>query len=259
MYFYGIVSYRSRNQLTSKMKKYLLLIAVLMYLNGFSQTKSAIVKLDENTIVKDDSGTVLPFAIWKKLMETGDFSVRPAEKGSTAFVVYKLSPEEKLASEARRKSWAAKQPQPQQSDAFIAGEKFKGEKLTAMDGNKFDLKNSTDKIYVINFWFINCPPCRKEIPELNQLVAKYKDNKAVVFIAIALDDRTDLEAFLKTMPFQYHIVDNGRYYASKYGVKGYPTHVIVGKDGLIKFSTLGLAANTVYWIEKTLDEQVQVQ
>jgi thiol-disulfide isomerase/thioredoxin len=110
---------------------------------------------------------------------------------------------------------------------------------------------------VINFWFINCPPCKQEIPELNELVAKYKDNKDVVFLAIALDDAYDLRNFLKTMPFNYNVVGGGRYYSEKYGVKSYPTHVIIGKDGLIKFSTLGLAANTVYWIEKTIKEQVE--
>ena len=66
----------------------------------------------------------------------------------------------------------------------------------------------------------------------------------------------NLKDFLKTMPFDYHIVPDGRYYTQKYGVTSYPTHVIVGKDGIIKFSTVGLAPNTLTWIKKTLKEQL---
>jgi len=238
------------------MKKYLLIIAVLISLNSLAQVRTTTTKLDQNTVVKDESGTVMPYAIWQKILQTGEYSIRPIAQGSAEFLLYKMSPEEKLKNEERKKARAANLPKPRQSDAFKEGEKFKGEKMTDMNGNKFDLKTIGDKIYVLNFWFINCPPCKMEIPQLNQLVTKYKENKDVVFIAIALDNSSDLKEFLKSLPFNYNIVDDGKYYASKYGVKGYPTHVIIGKDGLIKFSTLGLADNTVYWIEKTIKEQV---
>lgn len=238
------------------MKKYLLILAVLLSLNGFAQIRTTTTKLDQNTVVRDESGAVISYEIWQKILRTGEYSVRPFSQGSAEFLIYKMSPEEKLRNDERKKARAVNLPKPRPSDVFKEGEKFKGEKITDMNGNKFDLKNIGDKIYVLNFWFINCPPCKMEIPDLNQLVTKYKDNKDVVFIAIALDNSSDLKEFLKGMPFNYNIVDDGRYYASKYGVKAYPTHVIIGKDGLIKFSTLGLADNTVYWIEKTIKEQV---
>ena len=53
----------------------------------------------------------------------------------------------------------------------------------------------------MNFWFINCPPCRAEIPELNKLVDSFKTNDKVVFIAVALDDKQSLETFLEQSPF----------------------------------------------------------
>lgn len=145
-------------------------------------------------------------------------------------------------------------PRPRASDNFREGERFRFEKMKDIDGVKFDFKADTGKVVVFNFWFINCPPCKKEIPELNELVEKYKQNKDVVFIAIALDDTYALKDFLRAMPFKYNIVGDGRYYAQKYGVKSFPTHVIVGKDGLIRFSTVGLASNTIHWVDKTIKE-----
>ena len=234
---------------------YKILIAIILFfsVDSLAQTRTTTTttKINQNTIVKDESGTILPYAIWSKLLQTGEYNLRKTE-GTDEFVAYQMNDEEKAEAAEHKSSQMMTMPKPKASSSFVEGEKFKGEKITDMVGNKFDLKTLSDKIYVINFWFINCPPCKQEIPDLNKIVEKYKDNKNVVFLAIALDNRSDLKKFLSTMPFNYNIVDDGRYYAQKYGVNGYPTHVIVGKDGLIKFSTLGLAANTAYWVEKTI-------
>ncbi|MDQ7950055.1 MAG: TlpA disulfide reductase family protein, partial [Pedobacter sp.] len=206
--------------------------------------------------VRDESGILLPYVVWQKMVQSGDFGLQRPDPAVAEYQVYKLSTEERQKLADRKKAYAASMPRPRASDSFVEGRKFDGEKITDMNGNKFDLRNADGKIYVLNFWFINCPPCKKEIPELNEMVAKYKDNKNVVFLAIALDNYRDLKDFLETFQFNYHIVDDGRYFADKYKVKGFPTHVVVGRDGLIKFSTLGLGANTVYWVDKTITEQL---
>lgn len=237
------------------MKKLLFFFALCMAFNGYAQTTTTTkTVLNDKTIVKDVNGNVIPYIIWSKLVESGEYSVKSQDK--TNFTLFMLSPEEKVAAAERRKTMAMNMAKPKASDAFREGDKFRGERVTDINGNKYDLKNEAGKIYVINFWFINCAPCKKEIPELNELVTKYKDNKDVIFLAIALDEKYAIKDFLKTMPFNYNIIHDGRYYAQKYGVKGYPTHVVIGKDGLIKFSTLGLALNTVHWVDQTISEQI---
>ena len=121
-----------------------------------------------------------------------------------------------------------------------------------MHGTKYQLKQLIGKVVVLNFWFINCPPCRQEIPDLNDMVDSYKDNKDVVFIAIALDQRYDLEQFLKTSPYHYNIIDNGRYIASQYGVTLYPTHVVIDRTGKVLFHTSGLSGGTIPWLKKSI-------
>jgi thiol-disulfide isomerase/thioredoxin len=238
------------------MKKYLAIFILLLAFKSYGQAPVTRTKIDQNTIVKDDSGVILPYPIWQKMMQSDDYSLDRIDK-TADFLLHKMTVEEKVKFLEKKKEMAARLPKPRPADAFVEGKKFDGEKITDMNGNKYDLRVANGKVYVINFWFINCPPCKKEIPELNEMVAKYKENKDVVFLAIALDDRSDLKEFIKTLPFNYNIVDDGRFYSSKYGIKGYPTHVIVGKDGLIKFSTIGLATNTVYWVDKTIAEQLK--
>lgn len=243
------------------MKKIMLLLALCFSVNILlaQTTTTKTTKLDASSIVKDDSGNIFPYAIWQKLMQTGEYGVKPTTSlaaENVEFLIYKLTEEQKAANKRRKEESASKMGKPRPSEVFKDGEKFRFDKMKDLNGVKYDFKKDTGKVVVFNFWFINCPPCKKEIPELNELVAKYKENKDVVFIAIALDDAYALKDFLKMSPFNYGIVPDGRYYSEKYGVKAYPTHVVVGKDGLVKFSTIGLALNTVHWVEKTIKEQL---
>jgi thiol-disulfide isomerase/thioredoxin len=237
------------------MKRFLIMMVLFVAFNGYAQMqKTTVSKITDKTIVKGEDGTTYPHAIWSKLMETGQYSLRPGQ--GDEYLLFRLSPEQAERNIELRKKSILNMPKPRASEVFIEGEKFRADRFTSLDKIKFDLKTNMDKVYVLNFWFINCPPCKKEIPELNELVKQYKDNKDVVFIAIALDGASDLKDFLKTMPFDYNIIPDGRYYTQKYGVTSYPTHVIVGKDGIIKFSTVGLAPNTLSWITRTLKEQL---
>lgn len=236
------------------MKKYLIIFLLCLAFSGYAQTPVKQAGPTQSSIVKDAAGTVYPYDTWRKMMAMGEYFIK-AIPGSTEFLLYPVSAEEK-EKRAQRIQELLKNMKPPGSDVFKEGEKFSGEKMTDINGNKYDLSNIDNKTYVINFWFIDCAPCRDEMPELNKIVKQYKDNKDVVFLAIALDQRSELKSFLKKTPFDYNIVDGGKPLAHKYGIKGYPTHVIVGKDGLIKFSTTGFGPGTVHSIEKTIKEQV---
>ncbi|SDF72624.1 Thiol-disulfide isomerase or thioredoxin [Pedobacter terrae] len=234
-----------------------LIIIALLFTALFSYAQENPIKknvLNEQSVVRGEDGLVYPFNAWKKLMQTGRYGIKNrktfTESGHPEYLIYELSADQKSA-------YMDKIPKPRTSESFREGDLFNGLRITDMNGNKYDLRDSTGKIFVLNFWFINCPPCKKEIPQLNELVAKYKDNKDVVFLGIALDEKYDLKSFLKSTAFDYNIVDGGRYIANKYGVKGYPTHVVVDKKGYIAFSTLGLASNTIYWVEKSINESLK--
>lgn len=202
--------------------------------------------LDESSVVKDSSGFQYPYAIWQKLMQSGNYGIRSAgNKPATEFLLFTLSDAEK----AKRMEAL---PKPRETDVFKTGTKPGNFRFTDLDGNKFNLKELGGKVVVLNFWFINCGPCRKEIPDLNRLVLKYKDNPDVVFLAIGLDSRSEIKDFIKKSPFLYHLTENGRYLAQAYGVTGYPTHVVLDQSSKVAFHTSGLAYNTVYWIDKSI-------
>jgi thiol-disulfide isomerase/thioredoxin len=202
----------------------------------------------ETSIVKDTSGMVYPYAVWSKLFATGNYNlmqkyVRP--DSGTYFLIKK--------SQQQKDAIMARIPKPEESKQFISGKDFNPFKERDMKGEKLDLKKMPGKVIVLNFWFIGCPPCRAEIPELSEMADKYKNNPDVLFIAVALDQSYDLKDFLKDHPLNYHVIDNGRYLADRYGVHLYPTNVVIDRDSKVAYSSEGGHMNNIYWMEKTIN------
>lgn len=204
-------------------------------------------KIDENTIVMDSSGYVYPYGIWTKLMQSGKYSLRSINPKEPAkgFILRELTPEEITRRDANA-------PKPKESNFFVTGKKLSDFKLKDMEGTKYRLSDLKGKIVVLNFWFINCPPCKQEIPELNKVVDDYK-TKEVLFLAVALDDYRDLSDFLAGTNFKYKIVDGGRWFAESHGVKAYPTHLVLNREGKVVYHTSGLSTGTIPWLRKTID------
>jgi len=206
-------------------------------------------KIDSNTVVKDSAGTRYAYNDWQKLIRTGQYALRsnsPLADSVKEFTLVRRTPLDITRSKMMM-------PPPDETGVIKTGEPFELFKAKDIDGYKIDPKSLAGKIVILNFWFINCPPCRQEIPELNKIVAAYANNPDVVFIAIATDEKYKLKEFLKDTPFAYHIVSDGRELATKYGITGYPTNVIIGKDGKVKSHSMGYGPYTLDGFAKAID------
>jgi thiol-disulfide isomerase/thioredoxin len=102
--------------------------------------------------------------------------------------------------------------------------------VQSLGGTNLRLADLKGKVVVLNFWFIACPPCRVEIPKLNQLVEEYREAE-VVFIAFVPDFEDDLREFPKKTAFEYHIIPNSTPVAESYEVTGAPTHILTDREG----------------------------
>lgn len=130
-------------------------------------------------------------------------------------------------------------------------------KTRSINKKKISSKDMLGKVVVLNFWFTTCPPCKAEIPNLNELKEKYK-GKDVEFIAFALDEEYKLDKFLKSKKFKYDIVAESRWLTGKFEIQAYPTNVIIDKEGKVQFYEVGYKSNIVekmsYKIDKLLEE-----
>lgn len=107
-------------------------------------------------------------------------------------------------------------------------------------GNSHSLSDYNDKIIFLNFWATWCPPCRMEMPGLQNLYEKYGDKIDFVMIN-AGETKETIQDFLVeneiySFPIGYDVEDS---YAMKFGIMGIPTTYLVGTDKIIKNYIIG--------------------
>lgn len=94
------------------------------------------------------------------------------------------------------------------------------------------------KITYIDFWATWCGPCCAEIPYVEKLVEKYKNNPHIEFVSISLDK--DLDKWHKKLDHdqpawkQYIIPDNfNSTFAKEYNITAIPRFMLFDKEGKI--------------------------
>ena len=114
-----------------------------------------------------------------------------------------------------------------------------GKKIPPMDFETLDGKHITSEMLegnatVICVWATWCGDCIREIPELNELVEKYKGNDQVNFIALSDEDEATVNKSLKRFPFNFMHVINAKAYSDqlKTGVVKHFPQVLVVDDNL---------------------------
>lgn len=203
----------------------------------------------KTSIFKDSTGKQYNYSEASWIMMAGDHEVVPADPkdASKGFLLSGISKEEKL-----KRILAA--PKPTESPAFKTGKKLDAFSAYDINGKLIDTKQLIGKVLVLNFWFIKCPPCKYERPYLNKMVDDYKADSNVVFISIAIDRKEQLEPYLKENEFKYSVIHDGNKLAKSYDIAGYPTQLIIDKEGKIAFHTLSYFYVIDYWMRKTIDE-----
>lgn len=116
-----------------------------------------------------------------------------------------------------------------------------GQKIPEFDGITYDGKqigNHTlkNKVSVINFWFMACPPCMAELGGLNAVVEFYKERDDVAFISFTTDEKQDIiESFLPFHQLEFEIIPDAKLTIIEVFKIwwGFPTTIVIDKSGKI--------------------------
>lgn len=114
--------------------------------------------------------------------------------------------------------------------------------LVDQNGNTVSLNDYRGKKVVIIFWAVWCPPCREEIPEINEL-SKECDN--AVFLTIVRPEKSsdlkyetykeEINGYIQehniTIPV---LIDENKELFDFYDIDIYPSIVFIDEDGNIK-------------------------
>ncbi|MBK7099370.1 MAG: TlpA family protein disulfide reductase [Sphingobacteriales bacterium] len=110
------------------------------------------------------------------------------------------------------------------------------------DGNQIDTKNMDGKVVFINFWATWCPPCIAEMPSVDELYSKYKNNSDIVFILADADANfAKSTAFMKQRSFDLPVFAYQSNPPSEWFEGSLPTTVVLDKKGNIAYKHAGAA------------------
>jgi len=114
------------------------------------------------------------------------------------------------------------------------------------------------KITIINFWYIGCIPCMEEIPILNKVAEKYKNNSDITFLGVSIDSTVRLKEFLSKNRFDFQIVSDKSDMTKNFqaNINGFPTTVIIDQNGKIVFG-LNYLGEDAKFLESAINKEIQ--
>lgn len=103
--------------------------------------------------------------------------------------------------------------------------------LADLEGKHWTLKSLTGKVVLVNFWATWCPPCRKEMPDLEAIYQRFKE-RGLVILAISDEEASKVKPFIEEHKFSYPILlDPGRKVNEAFRVFGIPKSFLYDRNG----------------------------
>ncbi|MFS0887269.1 redoxin domain-containing protein [Peribacillus frigoritolerans] len=108
--------------------------------------------------------------------------------------------------------------------------------LKTLDGKQVELSDYEGKKVMLNFWATWCPPCKKEMPDMEKYKQQAGDD--VVVLAVNIDPENDVQAFVEdngitfTIPLDSQSAKNP--VNERYKILSIPTTYFIDKKGIIR-------------------------
>lgn len=124
--------------------------------------------------------------------------------------------------------------------------------LKDIEGLSKGLRDYQGRVVLVHFWATWCIPCKDELPTINALWDKFKD-QGLVIVAVAEDSKKAVEPFAKenNLKFTVLIDQYGKAFRS-YGVRALPTSYLVNRTGNIE----GIAIGQRDWSRSDTEELI---
>jgi thiol-disulfide isomerase/thioredoxin len=113
--------------------------------------------------------------------------------------------------------------------------------LSDLGGNPVRLSDFQGKVVLLNFWATWCGPCRREIPSLERLYQKRKDQGfEIVAVNTERVPISQIASFTEKNRMSFPVLLNPqRDMGNKYLVRAIPTSFLLDKNGVIRWKIVG--------------------
>ncbi len=107
--------------------------------------------------------------------------------------------------------------------------------IDVMDGSSVRLSELRGQVVWLNFWATWCPPCRKELPEIEQVASAHADSGLTVLLVNVGEGAGDVRAYAEKLHLSLDIaLDSNSELARRYRVTGLPMNFFIDKEGIMR-------------------------
>jgi len=113
-----------------------------------------------------------------------------------------------------------------------------------------ELKN---KPVLISFFFTACVPCKRELPELENLYLRYNNNVSIFLISTDAEGSEAVRPYIKRMKITIPVlIDKYSDVAKIYEIDKYPSMFLIGRNGKVIFASYGYNEENISRLEEVL-------
>lgn len=108
------------------------------------------------------------------------------------------------------------------------------------DGNVHQLSDFRGQVVWVNFWATWCGPCRRELPDIQQLANEFSDQGLVVLAVNQRESDNTAVNFWKELDLELPILmDSNGDVSVQYRLRGLPNNYFIDRDGVLRAFDLG--------------------
>ena len=112
--------------------------------------------------------------------------------------------------------------------------------LETLDGPAMTLSDLRGQVVLINFWTTWCPPCRAEMPAIQEVYDQYRDQGFTVLAVDLMESDAQVMDFVEEMELTFPILmDRDEGVSERYRIKSIPTTYFVDRSGVIQDIVIG--------------------
>jgi peroxiredoxin len=111
--------------------------------------------------------------------------------------------------------------------------------LVNLDGKEVKLADYQGKKVMLNFWATWCPPCKAEMPAMQQLYEQAGSRYEI--LAVNIDPENDVAGFVNEYELTFPILlDKTGAVNSEYGIISIPTTFLIDENGKMQKQHIGM-------------------
>lgn len=129
------------------------------------------------------------------------------------------------------------------------GDKAPDFTLERVAGGELTLSSLQGKAVIVDFWDTWCPPCKKALPDLQELSETYADDLVVVGVALAQEGEQKVRQFTSDRGLTFEMVlfnQDPQLVRDFGGLSSIPTTFLIDADGIIREKWIGAAPKAAY-------------